>query len=99
VFRLNDLCGCGRWKSPLSLVELVDEPFSLRDSVSDRPSEDCSVGDFCPFAAAAAACCARSFRDALPRFFLSRIYSQPRPNSDSVSSTQTNLTWKNIPTQ
>lgn len=82
VLRLKDLEADGRWNSGESLVtELVDEPFPFRDSVGERPSEDCPVGDLFPFAAAAAACCAKSFREALPRFFLSRIYSQPRPNS------------------
>ena len=60
---------------------MVDDAFSFRDSVGDLSSDDCPVGDFCPLAAAAAACCARSFRDAFPRFFRSRMYSQPKPNS------------------
>jgi len=59
---------------------------------SPRPSEDWPLsppwlGDFWPPAAAAAwaaACWARSFREALPRFLRSRMYSQPSPNSTQV---------------
>lgn len=86
VFRPRDLEDCERWKSGLlSLWRDVadEEAFSSRASEGERPPEDRSVGDFWPFAAAAAACWARSLREALPRFFLSRIYSQPRPNSIS----------------
>jgi len=85
VFKLNDLDACGRWNSLLSLVrEFVDDAFSFRDPVGDRSLDDWPVGDFCPFAAAAAAaCCARSLREAFPLFFRSRMYSQPNPNSVS----------------
>ncbi len=85
MLRLRDLEAGGRLKSPFSFwAEVVDEPFSFRDSVGEvRSSEDWPVGDFCPFAAAAAACCAKSLREAFPRFLRSRIYSQPKPNSIS----------------
>ena len=68
------------------MTEFPEEP-SFRDSVGDRPSEDRPVGDFCPpCAAAAAAACARSFREAFPLFFRSRMYSQPSPNSKAHRS-------------
>ena len=88
VLRLKDLDACGRRKSPCSLVADVEDSFSFRDSVGDLLSSDeFPAGDFCPLTAAAAACCARSFREALPRFFLSRMYSQPNANSTKVVST------------
>lgn len=79
----------GRGNSLLSLEsEWVDDALSFRDSDGDLTPGAVAVGEgnFCsPFevvpAAAAAACCARSFRDAFPRFLRSRMYSQPRPNS------------------
>jgi hypothetical protein len=83
VLRLSEREAWGRRNEPFSLlIDVVEEPFSLRDSVGEvLSSDDCPVGDFCPLAAAAAACCAKSLREALPRFLRSRMYSQPNPNS------------------
>ena len=82
MLRLRDLDAWGRWNSLVSFArDGVDEAFSFRDSVGDRSPDDRLGGDFCPLAAAAAACCARSFREAFPRFLRSLIYSHPKPNS------------------
>ena len=59
-----------------SALDSVDWPFS--------PEPLSPFWDVDWAAACAAACAARSFLEALPRFFLSRMYSQPRPNSAGV---------------
>jgi hypothetical protein len=48
VLRLRDLEAWGRRNSPFSLLmDVVEEPFSFRDSVGEvLSSEDCPVGDF-----------------------------------------------------
>lgn len=74
------------------MICLVELALSLRLSV-DWPFSVALEGDFRPpwpaaaAAACAAACWARSFLEALPRFFLSLMYSQPSPNSVAVSFT------------
>lgn len=59
----------------------VSGPLSLSWLLSMESSTICPS---CPSTVTAAAWAANSFFDVLPLFFLSRMYSQPRPNSTQV---------------
>lgn len=74
----------GLWPSvSLGLLLGIDSAV-LSEGCGVLDSSDLTV--LLPAAAAAAACCwAMSFRDALPRFLRSRMYSHVRPNSGVLS--------------